>query len=315
MQPQIYTFAKINDPEARNLVYQEINKGKSRFGMWEQEDSLKRKWNGQNAFLLRIKKDDWIVHVNMPEYGQCVAAKVIGEYEFDEGLKCKWGRDFNNYIPIDPSSIIEFNRNDSNILPSVNLSPRRRAQRVLQVEDFLESLENLKNNHLSNVSKFDSSLIHLQKKVKTLLPEITPAIHKMNRSKDFERFLHRIFDKMPNTISIQNGFGWKTDYGADLIVDFENPIIGVNVRTRLIVQAKSYEGAHYDKHAIDQIIAGIEKFKGDAGLLITTATETEELEEYVREKSNELDKTIDVIAGPEVAKFVIRHAPEFLIGK
>ena len=136
----------------------------------------------------------------------------------------------------------------------------------------------------------------------------------MNRSKEFENFLHRIFSNMPNTVSFQNGSGWKTDNGADLIVEFVNPIIGINVTTKLIVQAKSYSNQHFDTNAIDQIVEGISKYNADAGLLITTAIETEVLEEYIRRKSEEIGKTIDVIAGNEVTKFVLRYAPELLIG-
>jgi hypothetical protein len=314
MKKQIYSFAKIADNNARELVYRSIKEGKSRFGMWDQEESLKDKWYGKNAFLLNINANDWIVHVNMPSYGKCVAIETTGTYNFDDGIVCSWGVDFNNYIPVNPNSIIEFDRNDINILPSVNLAPRRRAQRILQVEDFFKSLDNLKNEKYTDVSIQDRAVTHLREDINDVLPTITASIHKMNKSKEFERFLHRIFDKMPNTISIQNVFGWKTDNGADLIVEFENPIIGINITTKLIVQAKSYEGAHFDKNAIDQIVTGMEEYGADAGLLITTATETEALEDYVREMSEKTQKTIDVIAGIDVAKFVLRYAPELLLG-
>lgn len=315
MKTQVFAFAKINDKEARHAVFKEIEQGKSRFGMWAQSKSLKEKGHGKNAFLLSVREGDWIVHVNMPEYGRCVAAKAVGEYKFDEGIKCKWGNDFNNFIPVDPETILVFNRNDPNIIPSVNLSPRRRAQRVLEVNDFLESIENLKDGKYNSTQKSDMRIAHLQEKVGSLLPQITAHIQEMNRSKEFERFLHRIFSNMPNTVSVQNGFGWRTDHGADLIVEFDNPIIGVNVRTKLIVQAKSYSGDHFDTHAIDQIVAGISKYDADAGLLITTANETEVLEEYIGKKSEEIGKTIDVIAGDDVARFVLRYAPELLIGR
>lgn len=315
MKKQVFAFAKVDNQNARLLVYEEIKKGKSRFGTWGQEVSLREYHYGKNMFLLRIKENDWIVHVNMPSYGKCVAVKVVGEYHYDNGLQCDYGNDFNNFIPVDPNTILEFDRRDSNILPSVNLSPKRRGQRILQVDDFFESLDNLRNKRYSKISKLDRSLIHLRSKINKMLPEITSQIQKMNKSKEFERFLHRIFDKMQNTISIQNGFGWRSDNGADLIIEFENPIIGINVTTKLIVQAKSYIGLHYDKNSIDQIIEGIQKYNADAGLLITTADETEELEEYVRVKSDEIGKTIDVIAGSDVARFVIRYAPELLIGE
>jgi hypothetical protein len=314
MTTQVFAFAKIDNKDSRLKVYDEIKNGKSRFGMWDQKESLKDKPYGKHAILLRVRKGDWIVHVNMPKYGKCVAVQTTGDYKFDKGIECSWGKDFNNYFPIDKDSIIEFDRNNSNIISSVNLAPRRRAQKVLQVGDFLKSIENLKKGRYDSIKKSDRSITHLQEKISELLPKITAQIHEMNKSKEFERFLQRIFENLPNTISIQNGFGWRTDNGADLIVEFENPIVNVNVTTKLIVQAKSYSGKHFDTNAIDQIVAGINKYNADAGLLITTARETEELEVYIREKSEEIGKTIDLIAGDDVAKFVIRYAPEILIG-
>ena len=314
MTTQVFAFAKIDHQEARQKVYEEIKNGKSRFGMWEQSVSLKEKRFGKNALLLRVQDGDWIVHVNMPIYGKCVAVKAVGAYGFDKGVKCTWGDDFNNFIPVDPKTIIEFERNNPNILPSVNLTPRKRIQRVLEVADFMTSLENLKHGKFDATSQKDKSVIHLQEKISKLLPQITSHIQEMNKSKEFERFLHRIFSGMPNTVSIQNGFGWKTDHGADLLVEFENPIIGINVTTKLVVQAKSYSGEHFDTNAIDQIVEGIKTYHADAGLLITTANETEVLEEYLRNKTEEIGKTIDVIAGNEVAKFVLRYAPELLMG-
>lgn len=312
---QVYAFAKIEDDTARYKVYNEIKSGKSRFGMWDQEKSLKEDYYGPNAFLLRIEKDDWIVHVNMPEYGQCVAVKTVGTYCFDDGISCPWGIDFNNYIPIDPNTIIEFDRHDPNIIPSVNLAPMRRGQRILQVDDFIASIENVKNSKYSGNNEEYRGIIHLRAKIdELLLPKITELIQKLNKSKDFEKLLHKIFEKMPNTLSIQNGFGWRSDNGADLIVEFQNPIIGVNLRSKLIIQAKSYEGDHYDLSGIDQLIEGINTYSADGGLLITTGKKTEELEKYTLEQSEKIGKVIDIIAGNDVARFVVRYAPEMLIG-
>jgi len=314
MKTQVFAFAKIEDKDARQKVYQEIKNGKSRFGMWSQKESLKEERYNKNAILLRIKKGDWIVHVNMPKYGKCVAAQTIGEYDFDAGVECKWGYDFKNFIPIDKETIIEFDRNDPNILSSVNLAPRRRAQRILQVSDFIESIDNLKKGVYSDIAKRDRAVTHLQQKVSKILPDITAQIQRMNKSKEFERFLMRIFENLPNTVSIQNGFGWRSDHGADLIVEFQNPIASINLTTKIIVQAKSYVGNHIETSGVDQIVAGINQYNADGGLLISTAKATEELENYIVNKSEENDKTIDLIAGDDVAKFVLRYAPELLIG-
>lgn len=317
MTTQVYAFAKVPDEKERIMVYQAIKEGKSRFGMWDQNDSLLRQHYGKNSFLLKIRKGDWIVHINSPTNGMCVAVQATGEYQYDEGIDCSWGRDFHNFIPVDTQTIVEFSRSDNNIVPSVNLSPMRRGQRISQVQDFLASLDNLKHNRISNQHDDSRGIIHLKEKISSeLLPQITQNIHEMNKSKEFEHFLHRIFDAMPSTVFVKkNGFGWRTDHGADLIVEFQNPIIGIKLKTKLVIQAKSYEGDHFDLNAVDQIVQGIEKYQADGGLIITTANSTKELEEYIQKKEKEIGKPIDLIAGTEVAKFVIRYAPELLVGK
>jgi hypothetical protein len=316
MPTQIYSFAKIEDDDARTKVYEDIKRGKSRFGMWDQKTSLREQYHGRNGFLLRIKKGDWIVHVNSPSYGRCVAVQASGEYDFDEGIECEWGQDFHNFIPVDSKTILEFDRTDPNVVPSVNLAPMRRGQRILQVEDFLRSLENIRGNRFSQDADDSRGVVHLQERIQEeLLPRVTELIHQMNRSKEFERFLHRIFDSMPNVESIQNGFGWRSDHGADLIVAFQNPLIGVSLTSKLVVQAKSYDGDHYDTNAVDQLIEGIKEYNADGGLLITTAQKTEILEDSVRQATERSGKVIDIISGNDVARFVIRYAPDMLVGK
>ncbi len=49
MTTQVYAFAKIDDQDARIKVYEEIKNGKSRFGMWDQTESL-QEMKSQNLF-------------------------------------------------------------------------------------------------------------------------------------------------------------------------------------------------------------------------------------------------------------------------
>jgi hypothetical protein len=316
-EPQVFAFAQIdgpNAPEARQLVYQEIQQGRSRFGMWDQSGSLKEVHYGKNAALLGIKPGDWIVHINMPSYGNCVAVQAAGEYEFDEGLACPWGSDFHNVIPNLPSSIVEFGRRDVNVLPSVNLSPRKRLQRVLQVADFLQSIGNLRSRKFDSVKTESSNLIHLKDRVGGLLPDITRAIHEMSKSKQFERLLHEVFQRMPLVRSVQNGFGWKTDHGADLILECDHPVLGEEMRTRLVVQAKSFTGDHHDLNGVDQLVEAINKYEADAGMLITTANSTPKLLSYIEAQSEAVKKPIHIIAGDDVARFIMRNASTLLVG-
>ena len=186
MKTQVFAFARIKDDQERKLVYEEILKGRSRFGTWGNTKSLKDEYYGPNRLLLEIREGDWIVHVNMPEYGKCVAVQAAGEYQFDAGIECSWGRDFNNLIPNNPATIVTFDRNDNNVLPSVNLSPLKRIQRVRQVPEFLESLDNLRQVKFTPDSAESRASIHLKNRLAKLLPEITKAIHEMNKGKEFE---------------------------------------------------------------------------------------------------------------------------------
>ena len=73
-----------------NSFTKKSKRGKSRFGWsWEVKHNLKLNNNWTDAhskqlFLLNIKEGDWIVHIHMPEWGKCVAARVVREYDFDE---------------------------------------------------------------------------------------------------------------------------------------------------------------------------------------------------------------------------------------
>jgi hypothetical protein len=110
----------------------------------------------------------------------------------------------------------------------------------------------------------------------------------------------------------ENGFGRGTDNGADLIVTTKTSIANIALDQCVVVQIKSFEGSHYDLGAIDQIKGGMKKYDAVAGIIITTAEKTEQLEKAIQEASEELRKPIDLLAGLDVAKFVLSHAPDLV---
>jgi len=314
----IWAFNKVDDDNCRNKVYQSFKEGISRFG-WSQEDdnNLKgKKWSKNHSkqlFLLQVKKGDWIVHINTPSYGKCVAGRVKTEYNFDEGLDCWGAKDFRHSFEIEKDTIIEFNRNDKNILPTVNLRPRQRYHRIYAVQDFLKSIDNLKNKTVTLEKGESKEVYHLKDKTKHYLKEITDLLHNTHKSKNLERFMAEVFRKLPNVVDVnENGFGWKTDYGADLIVTTKSSIGNLDFENIIVVQIKSFEGKHYDLNAVEQVKTGIDKFNANAGIIITTAQKTEQLEDKIQKISNEIDKPIDLIAGEDVAKFVIKYASDLI---
>ena len=316
---RIWAFNKAEDDKAREMIYKSLLKGKSRFG-WSQKDEHNLKlennwteWHSKQLFLLQIKKDDWIVHINTPHYGKCVAAKVIGEYDFDEGLETEYGVDYRHCFKIDTVTIEEFDRRDPNIKPAVNLNPRKRYHRVYAVEEFLESIDNLRNNKVQLKDGERREDFHLKQNSQEYLLNIVSSIQENYKGKDLERFMAKVFWKVPGVVDVrENGSGWKSDYGADLIVKISTGIDNLELENKLIIQIKSYKGKHHELNAIDQIKTGIEEFKGSAGMLITTAQKTRELEEKILEVSDDLNKPIGLLSGEDFGKFVIKHAPELL---
>ncbi len=314
----VWAFNQVDDDSCKQKVYNSFKNGISRFG-WSQEDNHNLKggkwtdWHSKQLFLLEIKKGDWIVHINTPKYGKCIAAKVISEYNFDDGLDCGGWTDFRHCFNVDTETIIEFDRNDANVLPTVNLRPRQRYHRVYAVEDFLQSIENLKTNAV-NLNKGESKeIFHLKDKTEDYLKKITKLIQSTHKGKDLERFMANVFRKLPNVIDVrENGSGWKTDYGADLIVIIKFSIGNLDFENIIVVQIKSFEGEHYDLNAVEQIKTAIETYDANAGIIITTAERTEKLENKVQQISNEIGKPIDIIAGEDVAKFVIKYASDLI---
>jgi len=312
----IWAFNKVTNAKERELVYQYIKSGKSRFG-WAHSDKhnlkLKDNWtdfHSKQLFLLQVKPGDWIIHINTPQWGRCIAAQVLSEYDFDDGLQ---GTGYRHFFNVDINTIIEFDRRDPNILPSVNLNPRQRYHRIYAVNDFLTSINNLKDNAVRLNDGESKEEYHLKDKTDSYLSEITELIHKMHRSKNLERFLAKVFRKIPGVMDVnENGFGWGTDYGADLIVTMRTPLGNLSFENTIIVQIKSFEGDHYDLNAVEQVVTGIEKYAGTAGMIITTAKKSEELESKVQEASEKTGRPIDLLASNDVAKFVIKHAPELL---
>ena len=316
----IWAFNKVDEPQDRQLIYESVRNGKSRFG-WSSLDTNDllddnnywKKENGRQRRLLEVKPGDWIVHRNTPEGGQFIAARVTSEYQFDEGLQCSDERtDFRHCFEVDKDTIIEFDPHDPNVLPTVRLNQRQRLERIYEVADFLASIDNLKEGAVEMGEGESREGHHLRAKTgKELLPLATQLIHKTHKSKNLEGFLAQVFKKIPGVKEIkEHGKGGGTDHGADLIVRMLDPLLGLE-RT-IIVQVKSYEGEHHHLGAVEQVKTGIEEFDGDAGMIITTAEGTEELEDEIERISKEIDRPITLLAGREVSGFVIKHAPELL---
>ncbi len=157
----IWTFKSPVESEDSQYIEKSVREdGRSRFG-WSNKDhhNLTRYVNkdradnenlGVTAFLLKIKKGDWIVHINCPSHGKCLAVKVLSGYKWDD--KSTYG-DFRHYFEIDKDNVIAFDRNDSLILETVHLSLIGKQWKIKAKEDFVKSMNSVIKRNLEQSQK------------------------------------------------------------------------------------------------------------------------------------------------------------------
>lgn len=321
-KPAIWAFGRVDNEEDIPLIYQSVRDGKSRFGWSEldandlsKEENRQIEGNRLQLRLLEVKPGDWIVHRNTPEFPKFIAARVTSGYQFDEGLQCANGRtDFRHCFEVDTDTIVEFNRLDPNVLPTVHLNQLKRLEEINQVDDFLASIENLKKGAVVLGEGESREEYHLRAKMdKELLSVAARLIHETHPRKKLEEFLAKVFWEIPEVEDVdEHGKPGGADHGADLIVTTRDSLDFVRT---IIVQVKSFGGEHYELSAVEQVKTGIKKFEGDAGMIITTAKRTGDLEDEVEKISRDIDRPITLLAGPEVSAFVIKHAPKLLLNR
>ncbi len=281
----------------------------SRFG-WSgrDQDDLRRPGPTQNMFLLHVRPGDWIVHLNCPSQGRCAAAKVVDEYNFDDGLGSPGETDFRHCFGVDKSTVINFERNHPAIVPTVRLGGQGRWWRIYAVQDFERSLENLKTGKPATLEGETVRETH------DYLSTVVGLIQKFHPRHKLEAFLAEVFRRVDGVVEVdENGRRWGTDHGADLIVTLRHGTLGhLELQQKIVIQVKSWKDEARDTLGVEQLRVGIERFQADAGMLITTAASTPGLVERAEALSKDLGKPIDVLASTELARFVIKHAPELI---
>jgi len=333
----VWVIKAPDDEKQLDFVYSSLKKGISRYG-WsciENADMIKlneRGWDNLKKkekecyvwFLLEIKKGDWIVHVNVPEWGLCTSGKVTETYKWDDkpnkigvGEYSENG-DFKHTIGLEIDSIIEFDRNDPNITPYVSRRLKLQGShwQIYETEQFIRSINNYKKNAVKVKSNVEYGLYHLKEDIIPHLGGIVNSIQKNHPGKKLEELLCKIFEKVPNIINVKmNGSGFGSDFGADLIITYSTglPIRGLQKEEVLVVQIKSFEGVHYELNAVEQIETAIKKYNANAGLIISTAIASNELIKNVEKTQEKINKPIGLMCHEEVSTFILKYGSEYLL--
>ena len=319
----VWAFNTPSENESAEIVkclYESVRSGKSRFG-WSSDDKnnlkLENNWtdeHGRQLFLLEIKEGDWIAHINMPEWGRCVAVQVVKDYDFDDGFPTgysKTGKDFRHFFEIDKKSIIEFDRNDELIHPSINLNPRYRYHRVYAIKEFQKAMEGIKSGIKISENR---EQFHLWNETDEFLRKIAHIIHETHRKNKLEYYLAEVFKRIPSVDNVtEYGRRWGTDYGADLIVTTKVKVgKSISFGYKIVVQVKSFESEIENTHAVAQIETAIKEFDADAGMIFATGNRTKTLETAVSQASDKLGRPIELLTDKKVAEFVLRNAPDLI---
>ncbi|MCW5977115.1 MAG: restriction endonuclease [Bryobacteraceae bacterium] len=260
------------------------------------------------SFLLELRADDYVVYVNVPDWGQCSAARVTGPYVWRyEGA----GTDFNHRFPVDPKSVFVFDRNDAAVHPALRarLILRGRYWRIYAKDEFEALLKAQDAGLVGKPRTPQENLAFLAKEMEPLLRSITEKIHHTHPNYDLEALVAEMFTKVPGVRQVkpQGGAG---DHGADILVVFESglPIAGLQQQRTCVVQVKSFTGEHWDTQAVEDIRRAFEHYpEADTGLIISTAAAASESFDKALEKMREdTGKSVALLIGPDVAAFFLR---------
>jgi hypothetical protein len=318
-------YAIKGDPNWREILFSSLKGGEGRFG-WSYlpsadlrtlqarlqagESLPEEERDCYHPFLLDMKNDDYVVYVNVPFWGRCTAVRVTGSYFWRFAEK-----DFNHRFPVDPSSVVTFDRNDAVVHPllSSRLKLQGRYWRIYCESEFKELLEALQKGHSGSPRTPEVNLTLLSSEMQPYLQNITRAIHRTHPRCNLEVLMEQVLRRVPGVREVkrQGGAG---DHGADLIVVFEAglPIPGLEQQRTCVVQVKSFEGEHWETRAVDDIRRAFEQYPvAEMGLIVSTAdTSTAALDEALEQLRRETNKPVSLLIGSDVATLLLRFGTE-----
>ena len=322
-------YALKGDETGAARVYESLMRGEARFG-WSYVDTADLRelrkciqnagWDSLSEeeqdcyqeFLLDVAVNDYVVYVNVPDWGQCTVAQVTAPYFW------RWtDDDFNHRLGVDPTSVQTFDRNDSIVHPalSARLKLQGRWWRIYTTDEFQELLSCLQDGPRPGTSSAPPNLGFLSRDIRSPLLRITELIQHTHPNYSLEGLIAEVLRAMPAVKDVrpQGGAG---DHGADILVVLEqgHPLTGDVKQTTCVVQVKSFQGEHWDTRAVDDIRRAFEAYPhAEAGLIVSTATKSgSTLEAALDKLRTETGKHVSLLIGEDVALFLLRYGSHLI---
>ena len=314
----IFAIKRADNQDDVQNVFDSLNGGEGRFG-WSYVETAdlrelecrieKDGWNSlsedeqkcYHPFLLDFKDGDYVVYINVPQWGHCSLARITGPYYWQFT-----SRDFNHRFPVDKDSVRTFERNDGRVHPNLctRLKLQGRRWRIYAEPEFADLLRSLDDGTKPVDRSLETSLRFLWQEIEPHFSKISQAIHNTFPNFDLEDLLCEVFRNVPGVKRVDRMRG-RADRGADLVVEFET---APGLAQTLIVQVKSYEGQLHGRRALEDIERALDAHNADMGLICSTAVEaTKDFHDELDKVRERCQKPIALLIGAELAKFILRH--------
>ena len=314
----IYALRGSGVPDRDASTYNSLQEGVGRFGWSNVETADLKKLQSRihagddlteeeracyHPFLLDLKKNDYVVYINIPEWGKCTLARVTGPYfwSYEDD-------DFNHRFSVDPKSVREFDRNDAIVHPQLSgkLKLQSGKWRIYDLhEEFEHLIASLEEGKGGTPRTPETNIDWLKKDI---LSDITKKIQRTHPGSQLESLIAGIFRNVPGVKEVKEQ-GGPGERGADLqvIFEWEVPILGIQEQRTCVVQVKSFEGEMEETKAVDQIREALQYWGADMGVIVSTATAGSEVLDMALEQLEEdTEKRGSLLIGEDVAAFVLR---------
>ena len=307
------------------LVRHWLENGEGRFG-WSYAETANlhdlrdriaaEGWNGlddaekdcYHELLLSLNSGDYVVYVNVPEWGRCTLAEVTGTYFW------RWAdNDFNHRFPVDPDSVHTFDRNGPMVAPALGarLKLRGRCWRVHAEEEFMSLVEALRRGAKPAPGILGDHPYGLADEMKPSLSNVTEKIRRMRPHTDLERLVEQVLRRVPGVRSVTR-LARPGDRGADLVVELELDSIPALVQT-LVVQVRPGQGTLTAASAVDDLRRALGACDADMALIVSAAADRNPAVESELDRLREdTMKPVGLLVGDALAAFFLRHAPDLL---
>lgn len=255
-----------------------------------------------------LQRGDIVILPNITEQGRWVLARVDGPYRFE--LPAIPRPDFGHIVPVSPvrapDGTLGIVEADNEHVDARLRASMRSMSRMWSVDALGEAVERLvaaieRGVDTRRAQAHAEKLFELAGAVRGLTWDCIKGRYK---AAELEHLVHALLKRVyaGGRVEHRGGAG---ERGADLIVFTQDAL---DLEYKIAVQVKMHHGVDDDLQSLDQIRLARSHHKVDAGVVITTATETSERFNKHRDALEaELEMDIRVITRDEFLRLVLAH--------